>query len=122
MSKDFKIGVTLGLCLVAAVSFWLAIQPSLSIKARMSEEQTVDTTPALPQNSAATAQPQPAAPTDLPQQKLRIHTVQKGDTLSGISKQYYGTTTKWQKILDANRSILKNPDSLAPGMKLVIPD
>ncbi len=122
MNKDFKIGLTLGLCLIAAVSLWLAIQPSLSIKARMAEEPVIDQPAVPPQNSATTVQPRPAPPTDLPQQKLRIHTVQRGDTLSGISKQYYGTTTKWQKILDANRSILKNPDSLTPGMKLVIPD
>ena len=121
MNKDFKIGVTLGLCLVSAVSIWLAVQPSLSIKARMAEEQTIDTTAAPPQNSAATIQPSPPA-TDSAQPKTRIYIVQSGDTLSGISKKYYGTTAKWQKILDANRSTLKNPESLAPGMKLVIPD
>ena len=121
MSKDFKIGAAIGLCLIAAVSLWLALQPSLNVKARMAEEQTINTIPALPQNTATTVRPVPP-PSDSAQQKPKIHVVQRGDTLSGISKQYYGTTTKWQKILDANRSILKNPDSLTPGMKLVIPD
>jgi nucleoid-associated protein YgaU len=121
MNKDFKIGVTLGLCLVAAVSLWLAIQPSLSVKARMAEEPVIDQPAAPPQKSETTVQPvqQSAVPS---QPKSRIHIVQRGDTLSGISKQYYGTTAKWQKILDANRSVLKNPDSLDPGMKLIIPD
>jgi nucleoid-associated protein YgaU len=121
MNRDFKIGVAMGLCLIAVVSLWLAIQPSLSVKARMAEEPILDQPPATPQNSGTTIQPV-SSTTDSTQQKPRIHIVQKGDTLSAISKQYYGTTTKWQKILDANRDTLKNPDSLAPGMKLVIPD
>jgi nucleoid-associated protein YgaU len=123
MNRDFKIGVAMGLCLIAAVSLWLAIQPSLSVKARMTEEPTSDQPPAIPQRSetAATSQSVPPA-ADTVQPKLRFHTVQRGDTLSGISKQYYGTTAKWRKILDANRNTLKSPDSLTPGMKLIIPD
>ena len=70
-------------------------------------------------NRSAAASP-PAVDSDQP--KTRIHIVQKGETLSAISKQYYGSSNKWQKIFDANRSILKNPESLAPGMKLIIPD
>ncbi len=121
MQKDFKIGVALGLCLVAAVSLWLAVQPSLSVKARMAEEPIIDRPATPPQNSETTAQPpQPAA--DSAQPKSRIHIIQKGETLSAISQQYYGSPNKWQKILDANRSVLKNPDNLTPGTKLIIPD
>lgn len=49
------------------------------------------------------------------------YTVVSGDTLSAISKRFYGTSTKWQVILDANRGTLKNPAGLKPGMELIIP-
>jgi nucleoid-associated protein YgaU len=50
------------------------------------------------------------------------YTVKKGDTLQKISEKYYGTTKKWQKIMQANRKTLKDdPKKLRPGMKLVIP-
>jgi nucleoid-associated protein YgaU len=121
MNRDFKIGVALGLCLIAAVSLWLAIQPSLSVKARMAEEPILDQPPVTPQHSETIVQSPPPA-TDSVQQKPRIHIVQRGETLSAISQQYYGSANKWQIILDANRDTLKNPDSLTPGMKLIIPD
>ncbi|MFI4911280.1 MAG: LysM peptidoglycan-binding domain-containing protein [Sedimentisphaeraceae bacterium JB056] len=54
--------------------------------------------------------------------EVRTYTVVSGDTLSGISKRFYGTTSKWQKILEANRSTLKNPAGLKPGMELIIPE
>jgi peptidoglycan hydrolase-like protein with peptidoglycan-binding domain len=51
----------------------------------------------------------------------RYYTVVSGDTLGKISKKYYGTTTKWKKIADANKNLIKNPSSLKIGWKLVIP-
>ena len=121
MQKDFKIGVTLGLCLIAAVSLWLAVQPSLSVKARMAEEPIINQPPVPPQNPAP-PQSTPLLYADSTKPKFRIHIVKSGETLSAISKQYYSSSNKWQKILDANRSTLKNPNSLTPGTKLIIPD
>jgi nucleoid-associated protein YgaU len=51
----------------------------------------------------------------------RFHIVRSGETLSDISYKYYSSADKWQKILDANRSRLKNANTLIPGMKLTIP-
>jgi len=53
--------------------------------------------------------------------KPRIHIVQKGETLSGISRKYYKTATKWKIILEANKNLLQKPEDLRPEMKLVIP-
>ena len=50
------------------------------------------------------------------------HTVRKGETLSSISYDYYGSANKWQKIFKANRRILKNPHTVRIGTKLIIPD
>jgi nucleoid-associated protein YgaU len=121
MNRDFKIGVAMGLCLIAAVSLWLAIQLSLSVKARMDEGPILDQPPVTLQYSAATIQPSPPA-TDSVESTFRIHVVQRGETLSAISQRYYGSVNKWQKILDANHKTLKNPNNLTPGMKLIIPD
>jgi len=49
------------------------------------------------------------------------YTVQKGDTLSKISKQFYGDASKYKKIFDANRDQLKDPDKIQPGQVLRIP-
>lgn len=49
------------------------------------------------------------------------HTVKSGESLSKISKKYYGDPMKYKKIFDANTNILKNPDIIQPGQVLVIP-
>lgn len=49
------------------------------------------------------------------------YVVQKGDTLQKISEKFFGTTKKWKSIYNANRHILKTPDRIRPGQKLVIP-
>ncbi|MCK6448209.1 MAG: LysM peptidoglycan-binding domain-containing protein [Planctomycetes bacterium] len=51
-----------------------------------------------------------------------FYTVAKGDVLSTISQKVYGTSKKWQKIYDANRDVLKDPNALKVGMKLRIPE
>jgi nucleoid-associated protein YgaU len=68
-------------------------------------------------------QVQKSAQPDEPQRKpAKIHTVQSGETLSHISQKYYGTTSKWRLILEANQELLNNnPNLLHPGMKLTIP-
>jgi uncharacterized protein YidB (DUF937 family) len=51
----------------------------------------------------------------------RTYTVVSGDTLSGISKRFYNDANQWQRIFEANRDILKNPDRISPGQNLRIP-
>ena len=52
---------------------------------------------------------------------VRTYTVASGDTLSKISKQFYNDANQWQRIFDANRDILSNPDRILPGQHLRIP-
>ena len=49
------------------------------------------------------------------------YTVAEGDTLQKISKRFYGTHRKWQKIYDANQDALKDPNRIKPGIVLTIP-
>jgi len=55
-------------------------------------------------------------------QTQRFHIVREDETLSAISQQYYGSANNWQKIFQANRSRLKDPNRISPGTKLIIPD
>jgi LysM repeat protein len=49
------------------------------------------------------------------------YVVKVGDTLSKLAERFYSSTSKWEKIFEANRETLKNPNYIYVGMKLVIP-
>jgi nucleoid-associated protein YgaU len=49
------------------------------------------------------------------------YTVKSGDTLSKISKQFYGNANDYMRIFEANKDQLKNPDQIKPGQNLKIP-
>ena len=51
----------------------------------------------------------------------RSYTVQLGDTLASISRRFYKSSVRWQRILDANSDLLSKPSDLKPGQMLVIP-
>ena len=56
-----------------------------------------------------------------PKPKEQSYTVQSGDTLSKISKQFYGDANRYMKIFDANKDLLKDPNTIKPGQTLRIP-
>jgi len=51
----------------------------------------------------------------------RTYTVKSGDTLSAISKAMYGDASKYPRIFEANKPMLKDPDKIYPGQVLRIP-
>jgi len=51
----------------------------------------------------------------------RTYTVKPGDTLSKIAKEMYGNPNQYQKIFDANRDQLRDPNQIRPGQQLKIP-
>ncbi len=51
----------------------------------------------------------------------RTYTVQSGDNLSKISKQFYGNADQYMKIFEASKDKLSDPDKIRPGINLVIP-
>jgi nucleoid-associated protein YgaU len=53
-----------------------------------------------------------------PEATAQSYTVQSGDSLSKIG-QHYGVS--WQKIYEANRDKLDDPDKIYPGQELKIP-
>lgn len=48
-----------------------------------------------------------------------VYEVKPGDSLSKIAKNYPGLT--WNKIYEANKDIIKDPNVIYPGQKLKIP-
>ena len=52
---------------------------------------------------------------------LNTYEVQKGDSLSKISKEVYGDSGKYQQIFEANQPMLKDVDDIRPGQILTIP-
>ena len=51
----------------------------------------------------------------------KIYEVKSGDSLSKIAKRHYGNANAWNKIFEANKDILNDPDKIFPGQKLKIP-
>lgn len=49
------------------------------------------------------------------------YTVKSGDTLSKISKQFYGDANEYMRIFYANRDKLRDPDRIQVDQQLVIP-
>ncbi len=137
MARDFKTGMFVGLLLAAAALIWLSTRPGLGVKARMlrsynsipsgkditAGKQAEISAPIVPLQ-ADSNKPAEVAVQEQPE-KIKIqkfHIVRKDETLSDISFLYYGTTKKWQKILDANQDVIKDADKLRAGIKLIIPE
>jgi nucleoid-associated protein YgaU len=71
-------------------------------------------------NQAAAPQPQAAQAAANPH-ATETYTVQSGDTLSGIAKQFLGNANAYMDIFNANRDQLTDPDKIKPGQVLKIP-
>lgn len=52
--------------------------------------------------------------------KTITYTVQPGDTLSKIAKKYLESASLWRKIYEDNKSVIKNPNIIHVGQKLII--
>ena len=128
----------LGMVLVTAVMVWLSTGPSLSPKAAGPNHRSnlpTQEDPALSNNlstkglEAQNAEDNQSKPPDstIYEQTEKIkaqkfHIVRKGETLSEISRKYYDSANKWQKILEANRDEIEDVSKLKPGTKLIIPE
>jgi nucleoid-associated protein YgaU len=133
MPKDFKIGMFLGLVLVIGALLWLSTRPSLSARAGITvpgnseaeQEEVIEQLSFesnIPDSRSIETEIAGNRKTATDVEEPRYHTVQNGDTLSGISYQYYGSEHKWQKILDANRDVIQNVNRLRLGVRLIIPE
>ncbi len=51
----------------------------------------------------------------------RVYTVKPGDSLAYLSLQFYGRPDAYLRIFEANRELLKSPDLIQIGQRLIIP-
>jgi len=80
-------------------------------------QTTPEPTDKVSPTSEPTAIPTPVLATD--SKGNQIYTVQPGDTYIGIAQKVYGKASKYQIIMDANKSIPAN--AMKVGQKLIIP-
>jgi nucleoid-associated protein YgaU len=95
---------------------WDAIK---AVNPNWQSELTADITVDPNAQPAATPAGSPSAST---QSGARTYTVKAGDTLSRISKEFYGNANEYMKIFEANRGTLTDPNRITPGQQLTIPE
>jgi nucleoid-associated protein YgaU len=49
------------------------------------------------------------------------YTVQPGDDLRKLAQRFYGDASRYQRIIDANSSELRDSETIRPGLQLTIP-
>jgi nucleoid-associated protein YgaU len=54
--------------------------------------------------------------------EMRVIIVQPGDTLSKIALRAYGSAMAYDKILEANPGLIKNPNNIYVGQRLRVPE
>lgn len=75
------------------------------------------------ETAVTTGQPEqePAAEPVTSEDKTVYYVVKPGDTLGGIARKFYKDASKYDLIYRANTDVIKNPNRLQLGVKLVIP-
>jgi nucleoid-associated protein YgaU len=71
-------------------------------------------------SAVSAAVPPPPAPTP-PPPVARTYVVAEGDTLTKISRKFYGSSGRWEDILKANQDVMKDEKSLVVGSTIKIP-
>lgn len=148
MTTDLKTGMALGLLVAIFALFWISARSNLGVRLGLSREVkneyvpliepdfSTPRTPGVPLSvttdtstsdvAADAAEPNVPDTTIYEQAEPikadRFHIVRSEETLSDISRRYYGSPGHWRKIVQANRDVVTDANVIKPGMKLIIPD
>ncbi len=63
----------------------------------------------------------PPAPEEPEPEPAEYYEIVSGDTLGAIAKRFYGKSSAYMKIFEANKDIIEHPDRIYPGQKILIP-
>ena len=109
--KDLLLGISGIKKVVQNLSVAQAGQAAEAAESVVKEKAATKATEAAPKASEAAGS-----------EGAKSYTVQSGDTLWKIAKQFYGEGSQYMKIFEANKNLLKDPDHIFPGQELKIPD
>jgi nucleoid-associated protein YgaU len=82
---------------------------------------SVKPVPTRPGTAAAALAEEPVAAPVPVVTGARTYVVADGDTLTRISRKFYGTSGRWEDILKANHGVMKDEKSLVVGSTIKIP-
>ena len=109
---------------VAAKKKVKQLESILGSAGRISTDMSVNMEPLVSGQQVSSVDRSSALGADLqidPTAVPRAYTVQSGDSLSSISRQLYGTTSRWNDIFQANRDRISSENALRVGQELRIP-
>jgi NitT/TauT family transport system substrate-binding protein len=93
--------------------------PDAKSKSVASEEKIQPVAKQVPVVTAKATAPTTSAKAE--KTAAQQYTVKPGDTLIRLAEQFYNSAKKWERIYEANRDQVKNPNYIFIGMKLIIP-
>jgi NitT/TauT family transport system substrate-binding protein len=97
-------------------------EKATAVEAKTKPSGTDEKANSAAKQGPATSDRQPSQPVPskmTPSQTQYV--VRSGDTLSKLAERFYNSVAKWDKIYEANRDSLKNPNYIFIGQKLIIP-
>ena len=124
-TKEKAILVTGNIAGVERVDAFKLLAPQPAAPAQASPRTVAAPPAAAP--AAPQATPAPSAPPAVqpeatqPAESSVFYTIQKGDTLSKISKQFYGDPNKYRYIVEENSGVIEDADKIYPGQTIRIP-
>jgi nucleoid-associated protein YgaU len=63
----------------------------------------------------------PPPPEEPEPEPAEYYEIVSGDTLGAIAKRFYGKSSAYMKIFEANKDIIEDPNKIYPGQKIIIP-
>lgn len=120
MPHDARLGLVVGVTLVILVAVLLAKKDGaapLSANGQTPNLSKVGMSAPVPGVPGVSPRTVATAPT-----RPRTHTVEEGETLMSLSKQYFGDTGHVSHLFRANQDRILAPDRVPMGTVLRIPD
>jgi len=99
-----------------------------ALRKEADRDEDLATTPLLPQHGKTQAPKtlpvvKPEPPAEPPHEKRpQVYIVQDGDTLYKIAVRFYGRSSAWKLVRDANKAVISTDGRVIKGTKIRLPD
>jgi nucleoid-associated protein YgaU len=118
---DSKLKVTAAVPAIPDMNLQEETVPSPEVAVAQPPAPAAAAKPAVNVETKAAAAPPPESTSVPEMMKMRFYTVKSGDTLTKISKQYYGAAKYYKLIQEENKAELGSEIRMMPGQLLRIP-